>query len=359
MHFVRDLDLGGAIDRRSFLRLAGYGSAGLLAARSGILPAFAATLDPSTVVRMEFDVRYRTQVHNLPRDAKDVHIWMPLPASNDGQEIHELAVVSPLPYEIRTSETYGNRLVHIETGREPESFAVEARYHVVRRRVGATKESLDATAARKYLQLTERVRVTDDIEAFAKEVVGKADSPVEVGQKVYDAIIDLLTYDKQIPGCGTGDTAWIMKHKRGKCDDYHALFMAVMISRGIPVRWEQGFPLPYPSGGEVVSGRLSGDCSGAHCWVSFHDPDRGWVPVDVSEGDKHPEMREFFFGHLTPNRFKISEGRSIVLNPPQTMHVLSTFAYAYAEADGIPLIYPANYENEVQFTITDVETSPA
>ena len=75
-----------------------------------------------------------------------------------------------------------------------------------------------------------------------------------------------------------------------------------------------GFPLPYPSETIASSGRLSGDCSGAHCWVSFYDPDHGWIPVDVSEGDKNPEMRDFFFGRLTPNRFKISEGRSIRLN---------------------------------------------
>jgi hypothetical protein len=79
--------------------------------------------------------------------------------------------------------------------------------------------------------------------------------------------------------------------------------------------------------------------------------------VDVSEADKHPELREFFFGRLTPNRFKISEGRSVVLNPAQGGDPLSTFAYAYAEADGIPLIYLANYENMVQFTVTRVVTS--
>jgi transglutaminase-like putative cysteine protease len=308
---------------------------------------------------MEFDVTYRTEIRSLPRVAKDVRVWMPIPPSDEAQTIQNLSVSCPLPYENRKDERYGNQMIYLHSARELESFALEARYHVVRERVGTQPGSLDVAAAQKYLRLTSRVRVTEDVEDLTKRVVGNTRTPVEVGEKVYAAIIDLLTYDKKIPGCGTGDTAWIMKHKRGKCDDYHALFMAMMISRGIAVRWEQGFPLPYPSGESVTEGRLSGDCSGAHCWVSFYDPEMGWIPVDVSEGDKNPDMRRFFFGHLTPNRFKISEGRSIVLNPAQGGDPLSTFAYAYAESDGIPLIYPANYENTIRYTVTDVATDPS
>jgi hypothetical protein len=92
--------------------------------------------------------------------------------------------------------------------------------------------------------------------------------------------------------------------------------------------------------------------------VSFHDPDVGWVPVDVSEGDKHPPMRAFFFGNLTPNRFKVSEGRAIRLSPPQTGDPLPTFAFAYAEADGLPLIYEANYRNVIEYEITRFEIDP-
>ena len=92
-----------------------------------------------------------------------------------------------------------------------------------------------------------------------------------------------------------------------------------MISRGIPVRWEQGFPLAAPIR-EIGSRwpRLAGDCTGAHCWASFYAPSQGWIPVDVSEGDKAaPTGGDFFFGQLSPNRFKVSEGRRVTLNPAQ------------------------------------------
>ncbi|MFQ5478675.1 MAG: transglutaminase-like domain-containing protein [Candidatus Binatia bacterium] len=357
MHSGYDFNKGEEMSRRSFLRLAGYGGVGLLTAgyALGVREATAGDLNPAKVSRMEFDVSYKTQIHNLPSDAERVRIWLPLPPSDYAQDVLDLEVLSSLPYKTMTEKMYGNKLVHVETGRQSDSFSVEARYHVVRRRVGAEKAKLDAESAKKYRRLTQRVRVTDEVGKFAEQAVGKSTQPVEVGRKVFDAIIDLLVYDKKIKGCGTGDTEWIMKHKRGKCDDYHALFMAMMISRGVPIRWEQGFPLPYPSSTEVVSGGLEGDCSGAHCWVSFFDDEHGWIPIDVSEADKHPEMRGFFFGHLTPNRFKISEGRAITLEPGQGGDALSTFAFAYAEADGVPLIYQSNYENKINYTITKVE----
>ncbi len=350
-------DREATLSRRAFLRLATYGGSALLVLGRHIRPLYAGAPELSRLSSMEFDVTYRTEIYDLPQRAKDVHVWMPLPPAGNAQDVTNLTVTSDLPHCIEKEQTYGNRLAHLRTERTDDAFALEARYHVLRRRIGATPALLDAESAEKYLRLTSRVRVTDEVDTFTRKVVGDTRRALEVGEKVFTAITELLTYDKEIPGCGTGDTAWIMKHRRGKCDDYHALFMAMMVSRGIPVRWEQGFPLPQPTGEDALSGGLSGDCSGAHCWVSFYDPELGWIPVDVSEADKHPDMRKFFFGQLTPNRFQVSEGRSILLKPQQGGDALETFAFAYAEADGIPLIYDANYRNVIHFTITNFTAS--
>src|SRR3712207_7840796 len=39
-----------------------------------------------------------------------------------------------------------------------------------------------------------------------------------------------------------------------------------------------------------------------HCWAAFAPAGRGWVPVDISEADKHPEMTDYYFGNLTADR---------------------------------------------------------
>jgi transglutaminase-like putative cysteine protease len=340
------------VDRRGFLRVAGLGGAALLARGTG---ALAADYDPAASSLMEFDVSYRTQIKNLPRDAEDVHIWMPLPPSDAAQQITDLEVESPLPYELTHDPIHGNEMLYASTKKRMEPFGVEVRYHVTRHRAGTQKVELSDAELQKHLRLTKKVRVTDDVEAFASKVIGTATDPYDIAKRVFDGIREVLFYDKSLPGCGTGDTAWIMKHRRGKCDDYHALFMAILISRGVPIRWEQGFPLPFPTDGKVESGQLEGDCTGSHCWVSFYAPSDGWVPVDVSEADKTDVNSEFFFGHLSPNRFQVSAGRSVVLNPAQGGDPLPSFAFAYAEADGIPLIYLANYENIIKYDVTRVE----
>ena len=182
------------------------------------------------------------------------------------------------------------------------------------------RRSWTSNRREKYLRLTPRVRSPDEVAAFVDGAVGQAEQPLEVGRRVFDAIVELLSYDKTIPGCGTGDTAWIMKHKRGKCDDYHALFMAAMISRRDSSSVGTGIsPGPPNRRGTLQScGRLSGDCSGAHCWASFYDPSHGLGAGGRLGGRQdRREGGDFYFGQLSPNRFQVSEGRRIVLNPAQ------------------------------------------
>lgn len=345
----RNLNL---IGRRDFFRVAGLSGAAMLA--GGVPHLDASDFDPASLRSMELDVSYRTEIRDLPKDAENVRIWMPVPPNTAGQHITKFEVDSPVRYEYTRDPALGTRMLYFETN-TMEPFAVEARYHVARKQTGIQKVELSEAETAQYLKLTKKVRVTPDVEAFAREIIGDAKDPYTVGRLVFDGIREALFYDKTIPGCGTGDTQWILTYRRGKCDDYHALMMAILVSRGIPVRWEQGFPLPFPEGGQVESGELEGDCTGSHCWLSFYAPTHGWVPVDVSEGDKIAEGGDFYFGNLSANRFQVSVGRSVMLKPAQGGDPLPTFAFAYAESDGIPLIYLANYDNVIKYNVTRVE----
>lgn len=350
-----DMRSNSRLDRRDFLRVAGLGSAAVLA--SGIPRLGAADLDPAGVRLMEFDVSYRTHIMKLPEDAEVVRIWMPIPSNDAAQTIDDFEVESPFPHELTRESRFGSRILYVETGKEKTPFSVEARYRVTRTQGGVQRVELPDTDAQKYLKLTNKVRYTPDVELFAREILGNEKDPYRMARRVFDGIRDALFYDKTIPGCGTGDTQWIMKYRRGKCDDYHALAMAILIANGVPVRWEQGFPLPFPEGGKVASGELEGDCTGSHCWISFYAPSHGWVPMDISEADKGAPNSDFYFGKLSPNRFQVSVGRSVTLDPAQGGDPLSTFAFAHAEADDIPLVYLMNYENLISYNVTRVETA--
>jgi hypothetical protein len=63
--------------------------------------------------------------------------------------------------------------------------------------------------------------------------------------------------------------------------------------------------------------------------------DQGWVPVDISEADKHPDLRQYYFGNLTADRVAFSVGRDLRLVPQQAGEPLNYFVYPYVEVDGI------------------------
>jgi hypothetical protein len=76
------------------------------------------------------------------------------------------------------------------------------------------------------------------------------------------------------------------------------------------------------------------------------------VPVDISEANKNPKLRDYYFGNLTPDRITFSTGRDIVLAPKQEGPPLNFFVYPYVEVGGKP--YPADKVKR-KFSYEDVK----
>jgi len=109
----------------------------------------------------------------------------------------------------------------------------------------------------------------------------------------------------------------------------------------VPARFEIGFPLAPQRG--------HGSIGGYHCWAFFFSDEYGWVPVDISEADKHPELKDYYFGNLTEDRVTFSSGRDITLVPKQHAGPLNFFVYPYVEVDDKPLP-PAQIRLKVTYT---------
>jgi hypothetical protein len=88
--------------------------------------------------------------------------------------------------------------------------------------------------------------------------------------------------------------------KKGNCTDFHSLFIAIARSRGIPARFTIGFPLGASSAGQIP---------GYHCWAEFYTGGQ-WVPVHASEAWKHPQLRNYYFGHLDADRIPFTMAAS-------------------------------------------------
>ena len=149
--------------------------------------------------------------------------------------------------------------------------------------------------------------------------------PFQLGQELYEIVDAFMAYDKTKPGYGNGDVLWACNSGTGNCTDFHSLFISLARSRDIPAKFEIGFPLP--------KGKATGTIGGYHCWAWFHTPENGWVPVDISEADKNPELKAYYFGRLTSDRVAFSRGRDIALLPKAKVGSLNYFVYPHVEVD--------------------------
>jgi len=350
------------MNRRNFIKLTALTAGAVIGGQ--ILPgheklmgatqswASVKAVSDKAVKAMDLNISYITEVVNRPKLGNKIEFWIPVVQSDYGQDVRETSIDSPVSYNINEESHFRNKMIYISSTELKEGDKISVTYKMRRKTVGTIRIKEDI---KKHLVLTEKEQWNEDITGFVDNVAADVKDPLETGRKIYYALLDYLTYDKTIPGCGLGISEWTFENKAGRCDDFHALFRTMMIYKGIPVKWEQGFPLPYPSV-MTKSGKFEGDCTGAHCWVRFYIGDDKWVPVDVSEGDKREDLRDYFFGTLSPNRFKVSTGRDIILNPPQKGEPLNTFPFTYAETDGIPLIYGHHFRNIINYEIIKTET---
>jgi transglutaminase-like putative cysteine protease len=145
------------------------------------------------------------------------------------------------------------------------------------------------------------------------------------GKAIFEIVEQHMNYDKTKSGYGNGDVVWACDSQTGNCTDFHSVFIALARGLGLPAKFEMGFPIGVESEGSV---------GGYHCWAWFYVKHQGWMPVDISEADKHPLDRNNYFGRLDADRVAFSTGRDIELIPASRTAPLNYFIYPHVEVDG-------------------------
>jgi transglutaminase-like putative cysteine protease len=286
-----------------------------------IVPLLAASCNSVRTYETSFHSSFA--VVDIPERAREVSVWVPLPVSNEFQEITGLTI-TPAPAIVREPE-YGNTLAHL-TWKAPFSGPLEVTlsYDLRRREEVAHREETPQRLMRRYLEPDQLGVIDDRIRAWSGDVTRGKAGTVEKARAIYDFVLAHMTYDKSMPGWGRGDTLRACDTRSGNCSDFHSLFISLARAAEIPARFHYGFSLA-PDG-----------AVGPHCWAEFHDSERGWVPVDISEADKDPSRSGYYFGRLSENRVNYTVGRDLVLTPPQKGPPLNFLIDPYVEVDGRP-----------------------
>jgi len=296
-------------------------------------PAPAGGSAESAADTREFHFTYAATINQLPAGA-NARVWIPLAASNSDQAVKIEQIEVPGDYQQATERKFCNRILYFEaTANGAGEIPVKIEYHVRRRALltnnidSLASSNSDCTPSSTFLSASAMVPVDGSIieRFFGPRAELPKGGKRAVAKSFYDRVYEHMTYDKSGAGWGRGDVKWACESGVGNCSDFHSVFISLCRDLEIPAKFEIGFPVPAdPAGGEI---------SGYHCWAKFLDG-KTWVPVDISEADKHPEQKEYLFGNLPHDRVMFSTGRDLELVPPQATGPVNFFIYPHVEVDG-------------------------
>ena len=273
--------------------------------------------------RDEFEFLYRA---TLPEITGTARMWLPLPATDRFQTVEIKAIPAPGERSTLEEQVHGNRVLFLQLGPEDSKKTVEMRFQV--KRIGKAAYAEQAPDLERYLGADRLVPGNEDFRRIADEVVKGKKGDLVRARALYDHTIDRMRYIKHGSGWGKGDAVYACNVRTGNCTDFHSYFIALSRAVGIPARFAIGVAIP--------SERNNGGTDGYHCWAEFYAEGKWW-PVDISEGDKYSSLATYYFGHHPANRFELSRGRDLVVEPGPVSGPINFLAYPVFEIDGKPV----------------------
>ena len=276
----------------------------------------------STIIKGtdQFEFVYRVK---LPEIKGEARVWIPLAKTDAFQNVTEQQVTIPVKWEKVHDRDYGNDICVLYPQAPDSGKTIELQYRVVRKEKSAYPAK-DAEATR-YLRPETLVPVNETFRSLAdKAAAGKIDD-LERAKAVYEHVIGRMRYDKSGTGWGRGDAMYACDARTGNCTDFHAYFIALARSIGIPARFAIGATIP--------ADKNEGKIEGYHCWAEFL-ADGQWVPVDISEAWKNPNLVDYYFGHHPANRFELTKGRDLVVDPEPASGPINFLIYPLLEMNG-------------------------
>ena len=281
----------------------------------------------STAQTRQFEFTYAATIESVPQDS-NLRVWLPIAKTSEFQTVPSMKIKIPANYEINRDQKYGNEILYFEIDNcQSQDLSFEIQFKVNRNKASTTGKNplLNSEGKKKFLEANRLVPI-DGVPLKLLDDQNFSGNNLDSARLIYNVVENHMKYDKTEPGYGNGDVLWACDSQTGNCTDFHSLFISLARSRQIPARFEIGFPIPADS--------QSGPVKGYHCWAWFLNDANQWVPVDISEADKHPEMKEFYFGNLTTDRIAFSNGRDIELVPKNQSGPKNFFVYPHVEIDG-------------------------
>jgi transglutaminase-like putative cysteine protease len=289
-------------------------------ALGGVLRLFAA--DQPTIITGsdEFEFVYRVKLPSIDGEA---HLWIPLARTDAFQTVHLDEFSIPIKWEKVHDRDYGNDIFLLDPGAQDSGKIIELHYRVVRKE--KTAYLANETNVERYLRPENLVPLNQTFKTIAEQAIAGKANDMDRAKALYGHVLGRMRYDKSGTGWGRGDAMFACDARTGNCTDFHSYFIALARAVGIPARFAIGATIP--------ADKSEGAIEGYHCWAEFFADGR-WVPVDISEAWKNPALADYYFGHNPANRFEVTKGRDLIVDPAPVSGPINFLVYPLLEIEG-------------------------
>lgn len=268
----------------------------------------------------EFEFVYRVK---LPEIKGEARLWIPMAKTDMFQAVTQEEVSIPIKWEKVQDRDYGNDICVLHPQPADSAKTIELRYRVVRKEKSAYAGNGEDTT--RFLRPEKLVPTNETFKSLAEQATAGKKDDLDRAKALYDHVLGRMRYDKSGTGWGRGDAVYACDVKTGNCTDFHAYFIALARTINIPARFAIGATIP--------ADKTEGTIEGYHCWAEFFADGR-WVPVDISEAWKNPQLADYYFGHNPANRFELTKGRDLVVDPAPASGPINFLVYPLLELDG-------------------------
>ncbi|UCE15541.1 MAG: hypothetical protein JSV12_06615 [Candidatus Bathyarchaeota archaeon] len=247
------------------------------------------------------NLTHTVQIHNVgPSETTDVHLYVPLIQNETARHFVMINRISPTPQQFLEDNGNAYAYWNVEAVPVGHTFNVSINYYALALDVDfLMNSSLVGTYDEDSVIFQEHTTPEELIESnhalivsTAENVVGEEENPHEMTLKIYDFVVDSLTYEIQLEEMGA---LWALQNGRGDCSEHSYLFVALCRAMGIPSRVVTGFAF----------NSYSEPLSDGHMWAEYYLENYGWVPTDLS-WNLFDEMDSHHFGSLW-GELKITE----------------------------------------------------
>ena len=285
-----------------------------------------------------YRIRQTVSLNDVPATAKEVRLWVPVPADGPWQHVLDRRVVeAPAGWSLAHQPSCDADMVVVTTKGGAPNLSVVVETTVVRESpvfdlAGPTNGEVQPTLFAAEMRTDSPLMSADTgvTELATKACSGEKDVRRKV-VKLLDAVADAADHyskDPKKPSCGRGSAQDCLANGGGCCTDLHSLFIAAARQQGIPARMQYGYRLK--------SEKEDTDYDPSYrCWVEYFLPGSGWVPTDIVVADAgEKSARAANYGTLDARRVWLWQGRGLDLAPKQGGDPIQTMLCGWAEIDG-------------------------